>query len=163
MYSLPSICSSCLNSYAQMYLRFYQNLEVMKNTTYKEKCLEFDAVTYIITFTKKGNVAYTYITKKNRVFLKKGVFYWASKSAISVEKWVFFSKIREKGVFFKLGYERGIRFGRTFFLCDIEGGSGCNPLRFPSAFSRCTNVPLLLTKSTMILETHLMPRLSVWF
>ena len=42
--------------------------------------------------------------------LKKGVFYWASKSAISVEKGVFFSsKIREKGVFFKLGYERGIR------------------------------------------------------
>ena len=43
------------------------------------------------------------------------VFYWASKSGISVEKGVIFSsKIREKGVFFKLGYERGIRFDREW-------------------------------------------------
>ena len=62
-------------------------------------------------FHKKGTAAY--ITKKNHVLLKKGVFYWASKSAISVEKGVFFfSKIREKGLFFKLGNECGIRFGR---------------------------------------------------
>ena len=39
------------------------------------------------------------------------MFNWASKSTISVEKGVFLSKIREKGVSFKLGYEHGIRFG----------------------------------------------------
>ena len=45
----------------------------------------------------------------------KGVFYWASKSAISGEKgWVFLSQILEKGVFFKLGFEHGIRFGREW-------------------------------------------------
>ena len=44
-----------------MYLSFNQ---VMKNTTYIEKCLEFDAVRYILTFTKKGTVAY--IMKKSR-------------------------------------------------------------------------------------------------
>ena len=36
------------------------------------------------------------------------MFYWASKLAISF----FSSKFREKEVFFKLGYERGIDFGR---------------------------------------------------
>ena len=44
----------------------------MKNTAYIEKCLEFDAVTYILTFTKKGTTAY--IAKKSRVLPKKGVF-----------------------------------------------------------------------------------------
>ena len=34
--------------------------------------------------------------------------------AISVEKGFFSSKTREKGVFFKLGYGRGIRFGREW-------------------------------------------------
>ena len=58
MYLLPFVCSACLNSYTYMYLSFNYNLEVMKNTTYIEKCLEFDAVTYILTFTKKGTVAY---------------------------------------------------------------------------------------------------------
>ena len=78
------------------------------------------AVTYILTFTKKGTVAY--ITK-NRFLLKIGVFYWASKSTISVEKGVFFSSnIREKEVFFKLGYERGIRVGR--------GGGAGSSLRY---------------------------------
>ena len=33
-------------------LSFKHNLEVMKNTTYIEKCLEFDAVAYILTSTK---------------------------------------------------------------------------------------------------------------
>ena len=70
-----------------MYFSFNHNLEVMKNMTYIEKCLEFDAVTYILTFTKNDTL--TYITKKSRLF-KKGVFYWASKSEISVEKGVFF-------------------------------------------------------------------------
>ena len=47
-----------------MYLSLNHNLEVMKNTTYIEKRLEFDAVTYILTFTKRGTVAD--ITKKSR-------------------------------------------------------------------------------------------------
>ena len=60
---------------------------------------------------KKGTVAY--ITKKNRVLLKNGVLYWASKSAISVEKGCFFRpKSAKRWCFFTLGYERGIRFGR---------------------------------------------------
>ena len=53
MYLLPFVCSACLNSYAQMYLSFNHNLEVMTNTMYIEKCLEFDAVTYILTFTRR--------------------------------------------------------------------------------------------------------------
>ena len=53
MYLLPIDCSACMNCYASMYLSFNHNLEVMKNTTYIEKCLEFDAVTYILTFTKR--------------------------------------------------------------------------------------------------------------
>ena len=100
----------------------------MKNTTYIEKCLEFDAVTYVLTFPKSGTVAYN--TKKNRILLKKGVFYWASKSVISVEKGVCFfrPKYAKKGVFFKLGYERGIRFGREGWgvcvVCVCVGGVG---------------------------------------
>ena len=47
-----------------MYLSFNYNLEVMKNTTYIEKRLEFDVVTYILTFTKKDTLSY--ITKKSR-------------------------------------------------------------------------------------------------
>ena len=36
-----------------MYLSFNYNLAVMNNTTHMEKCLEFDAATYILTFTKR--------------------------------------------------------------------------------------------------------------
>ena len=53
MYLLPFVCSACLNSYAEMYFSFNYDLEVMKNTTYIEKCLQFNAVTYIRTFTKR--------------------------------------------------------------------------------------------------------------
>ena len=84
-----------------MYLSFNHILEVMKNTTYIEKCLEFDVVTYILTFTKR----ILYLTlRKNRVLLKKGVFYWASKSAILLEKGVFFRpKSAKRGCFSNLG------------------------------------------------------------
>ena len=37
----------------------------MKNTTYIEKCLEFNAVTYILTFTKMVHL------RKNGILLKK--------------------------------------------------------------------------------------------
>ena len=65
-----------------MYLSFNRNLEVMKNTTYIEKCLEFDACTCILTFAKKGTVAYItkkkgycslYYEKKSRFAYKRGV------------------------------------------------------------------------------------------
>ena len=78
-----TICSTCFNTYAWMYFSFNHNLKVMKNTTYIENCFEFDAVTYILTSTENGTVAY--ITEKSR-FAWRGVFYWASKSAILVEK-----------------------------------------------------------------------------
>ena len=56
------------------------------------------------------NLAFTHRALR---FALKRVFYWTSKSAILVEKGVFFStRILEKGVFFKVGYELGIRFGR---------------------------------------------------
>ena len=61
-------------------------------------------------FHKKSTLSY--MTKK-RILLKRVVFYWALKSAI-LKKGCFSSKIREKGVFFELGYEHGIRFGREW-------------------------------------------------
>ena len=85
-----------------MYLSCNHNLEVMKNTTYIEKCREFDVVAYILTFTKRV----LYLTlRNNRVLLKKGVFYWTSKSAISVGKGVFFfrPKSAKRGCFSNLG------------------------------------------------------------
>ena len=87
-----------------MYLSFNHNLEVMKNTTY------IDVVAYIPTFTKRV----LYLTlRKNRVLLKKGCFIGRRNQRFRLKKGCFFSsKIREKGVFFKLRYERGIRFGR---------------------------------------------------
>ena len=56
-----------------MYLGFYNNLEVMKNTTFIEKCLEFDAVTYILTFTKEYFSLY-YETKSCFAKKKKSDF-----------------------------------------------------------------------------------------
>ena len=46
-----------------MYLSFNHNLEVMKNTTYIEKCLEFDGVTYILT-SQKGYCSLYYQKKR---------------------------------------------------------------------------------------------------
>ena len=47
--------------------------------------------------------------EKTRFVKKKKVFYWASKSTISVEKGVFSPQIQEKGVFYRLGDKQGIR------------------------------------------------------
>ena len=94
-----------------MYLSFNHNLKVMKNTTYIEKCNEFDAVTYILTITKGYFSLYE---ETNPVLLKKGCFIEPQNQRFRLKKWCFFIQIREKGVFFKLGYERGIRFGREW-------------------------------------------------
>ena len=84
-------------------------LEVMKNTTYIEKSPEFEKLSSL-----SQQRYFTLYNEKTSFALKKGVFHWASKSAISIEKGVHFSSgILEKGVFFKLGYEHGIRFGRN--------------------------------------------------
>ena len=82
----------------------------MKNTTYKENVL---SLIQLFHFHKKGYF-FLYV-EKNAFYLKRGVllalkisdFGWKGLFLV-----VFSSKIREKGVFFKLGYERGIRFGR---------------------------------------------------
>ena len=66
------------------------------------------------------------IWRKNRVLLKKGCFIKPQNQRFRLKKGFFLSsKIREKGVFFKLGYERGIRFGRKL------GGGGSLPPVIP--------------------------------
>ena len=80
----------------------------MKNTTYIEKCLEFDVVTYILTFTKR---VLSLILLKNRLLLKKGCFIGRQNQRFCLKKaCFFFVQNPRKGVFFKLGYERGIRW-----------------------------------------------------
>ena len=65
---------------------------------------------HIFSLSRKGTSAYV---TKNRVLLKKGCFIEPQNQRFRLKKGCFFlSKTREKGVFFKLGYERGIRFGR---------------------------------------------------
>ena len=80
-----------------MYLTFNHTLEVMKNMTYIEKMSLFS---YNYShFHKKGTLSC--ITNKNAFCFKKRVFYWASISAITVEKGVFFRPKSEKRVFFQ--------------------------------------------------------------
>ena len=62
----------------------------MKNTTYTKKILDFDTV--FLTFTKGYFILYN----------EKGVFYWISKSAISVEKGMVFFRPKF-GCFSNLG------------------------------------------------------------
>ena len=109
MYSLSFVRSVCLNSYAQMYLSFNHHLKVVKYTTYIEKCIELDAVTYILTITK----GYFSLCYEKIVFcLKRGVLLSLKISDFGWKRTFLSSKNSEKGVFFKLWYERGIRFGR---------------------------------------------------
>ena len=71
----------------------------------------------ILSLSQKGYFI-LYNENKNAFCFEKGAFYWASKSAIAVEKGVFFVQNPRKGVLFrKLGYEHGIGFGQ-------EGGGG---------------------------------------
>ena len=79
---------------------------------------------HIFSLSRKGCFSLCY--EKNAFCLKKGVFYWASKSAIWIEKGVFFSTIiREKcwGCFSNLG---------TSVACALvgSGGPGCPILKW---------------------------------
>ena len=116
---LPFVCSECLNCYASMYLSFNHNLEVMKNTTYIEKCLEFDVVTYILIFTKRVH----YLTlRKNRVLLKKGCFIERQNQRFRLKKGCFFRpKSAKRGYFFNLG---------TSVVYALVGSRGAGP-QFP--------------------------------
>ena len=72
MHLYPFVSSAYLNSYASKCIwavTMHIALEVMKNTTRIEKCLEFNTV--ILTFTK---MALYLIQGKKRVWLKKGCF-----------------------------------------------------------------------------------------
>ena len=92
----------------------------MKNTMYTEKCL-----IQLISLSQKGCFI-LYNENKIAFCFKKGRFIGPKNLAFSVEKGVFFSpRIREKGVFFKLGYERGIRFGREWGWGWGWGCGGC--------------------------------------
>ena len=97
-----------------MYLSFNHNSKVMKNTKYIEKYVEFDAVTYILTFTKKGNVAY--ITKKSRFAWKRGVLLGSKISDFGWKGGVFFRpKSAKRGCFSNLG---------TSVVCTLVGRGG---------------------------------------
>ena len=101
---------------------FFKGRRVIKNTTYIEMSSVWCNYIYF-DFYKKGTLAY--ITKKWRFALKKGGGLLGLKiSDFGWKRGVFFSsKVREKGGFFKLACERGIRFGREwrpgFWYCDI--------------------------------------------
>ena len=83
-----------------MYLSFNHNLEVMENTTYIEKCLEFDAELYSHFHKKNGTVVY--ITKKSRFFfLKKGVLLCLKINDFGWKRGIFRPNSAKKGVFFK--------------------------------------------------------------
>ena len=85
-----------------MYLNFNHNLEVTKNTTYIEKCLDYNS-----HFHKKGYFSLNY---ENIAFcLKKGCFIGPQNQRFQLKKGCFFCvKFTKRGVFIKLGYERGI-------------------------------------------------------
>ena len=78
-----------------MYLSFNHTLEAMKNTTYIDKCLEFDTV--ILTFIKKNTLSYINITKKNGFCLRKGCFIGPQNELFRLKRGVFSSKIRKRG------------------------------------------------------------------
>ena len=70
---------------------------------------------HVFSLHKKGTV--TYITKKLRFAKKKkrgGILLGLKINDFGWKRGVLSSQIREKGVFFELGYERGIRFGRRW-------------------------------------------------
>ena len=95
MYLFPFVSSACLNCYTLMYLGFNHTLEVMKNTMYMEKCLQFDTV--ILTFIK-----FLSYSKKRVLLWKRGVYLGLKISDCGWKRGVYYSsKIREKGVFFR--------------------------------------------------------------
>ena len=101
----------CLFPSEFSYIRPGTNIEYSFQIRHNEKCDAHRQNFWcnLSCFHKTGTSSY--IMKLKSRFALKRTFYWTSKSAISVEKGVFFlPRIREKGVIFKLGYERGIRF-----------------------------------------------------
>ena len=84
---------------------------IMKILCTWKKCLQEDTI--ILAFTKR--VRCLIYNERICVLLKKGVFYWTSKSAISVEKQVLFFLHPKSGKwewFSNLGTSMCVRFGR---------------------------------------------------
>ena len=81
-----------------MHLSFIHNLEAMKYTPYIEKCFEFDAVTYILTFTKRY---FSLHHEKFAFWFKKGCLIRPQNQRFRLKKgWGFFSsQIPGKGFF----------------------------------------------------------------
>ena len=95
-----------------MYLSFNHALEVMKNTTYIEKCLEIDTVV-ILTFTKK--VYFILYSKKNVFAFKKKWYFIGPKIQLFllIKFFCFF-------VFFKLGFEH------CTLWSEVDAGKNCS-------------------------------------
>ena len=70
----------------------------------------FDTIN--LAFTKGYFILYN--ENKITFCFKKGFLLDLKISDFDWKRGVFSQRIREKGVFFKLGYERGIRFGREW-------------------------------------------------
>ena len=120
------LCSAfellCINGFELLrYIRSNEKYDVLRKMSW---------VWYSYSHFHKHGTS-SYITKRNAFCLKRVVLL-GLKSAISVEKgWVFFflggggggvsSKIREKGVFLKLGQEHGLRFGRECVCVCVRG------------------------------------------
>ena len=119
-----------------MYLSFNHNLEVMKNTTYLENVFSL-MQWHIFSLSQIGY--FSLYHEKIAFCLKRGVF-------LGLEiGWFFFSyEIREKGVFFKHGHERGIRFGQESVCVCVGwewGGGGGVQWRPTSAMATAITVP----------------------
>ena len=71
----------------------------MKNTTYIEKCLEYDVVTYILTFTKR--VLYLIFRKKIAFWIKKRCFIGHQNQRFRLKKGCFFFQNPRKGGVFQ--------------------------------------------------------------
>ena len=102
----------------------FTTLEDVNTTTYigtsHDNVFNVLSLIQLISFSPKG--CFILYNDKNTFCFEKGVFYWASNSAISVEKGGFFSsKIRERGCFSVLGTSMiytlwsGVGVGSSFF------------------------------------------------
>ena len=109
-YLLPFVCSACLNSYAWMYLSFNHSLEVMKNTAYIKNVFSLMQL-HIFSISQKGYCSLCY--ERVAFCLKRGVLLGLKISDFGWKRGVFVQFPR-KGMFLKLGYERGIPFGREW-------------------------------------------------
>ena len=81
-----SLWRHCNDGVIHKCIRPLSSICIMKILCTWKKCLQVDTI--ILAFTKR--VRCLIYNERICVLLKKGVFYWTSKSAISVEKRVFF-------------------------------------------------------------------------